>query len=75
MKMRTKNEDTGKKVSRAQKSQDENENWWNKFTEDQKIAMGLRYPYYQHISFKKTDAERKQLKDLKSRFKIAEANK
>lgn len=72
--MRNKNEDTTKKVSKLQKSQDENVGWWQKLSEDQKIAMGLRYPYYQHIDFKKTAKERKELKRLKSMFKIVQAN-
>lgn len=64
-----------KKVSKLQKSQDENEGWWNKFTEDQKIAMGLRPAYYKPITeFKKTAEEREKLKRLKTRYKIAQAN-
>jgi len=75
MKIRNKGNEGERKVSRLQKSQDENVNWWNKFTEDQKIAMGLRYPYYQHISFAKTPKEKEELKQAKMKFKIAEANK
>lgn len=74
MKMRTKGQEGVKKVSRLQKSQDENVGWWNNHTEEQKIAMGLRYPYYVPLNFKKTKEEREKLKDLKSRFKIAQAN-
>jgi hypothetical protein len=74
MKIRS-NKPQEKKVSRLQKSQDENVGWWNKFTEDQKIAMGLRYPYYKHISFAKTETEKVELRQAKIKFKVAEANK
>jgi len=74
MKIRS-NKPEEKKVSRLQKSQDENVGWWKKLTEEQKIAMGLRYPYYQHISFQKTAKEKEELRKAKIKFKISESNK
>lgn len=72
MKMRNKAESGEKKVSKLQKSQDENVNWWNKFTEEQKIAMGLRPAYYVPTNFKKTKEERALLHKLKTRWKLAQ---
>lgn len=73
MKIRNKNEEV-KKISKLQKSQDENVGWWKNLTEDQKIAMGLRPKRYVPTNFKKTEEEKAQLKNLKSRFKIKQAN-
>ena len=76
MKMRNKNEDAVKKVSKLQASQDANVGWWNKLTENEKIAMGLRQPYYVPTkeSFRKTAAEKLKLKDLK-KVRTAIANR
>lgn len=74
MKMRNKAGQTEKKISKLQQSQNENVGWWNKFTEDEKIAMGLRPAYYKPISFKKTKEERELLAKLKTRYKVALAN-
>ena len=72
MKMRTKAEGE-RKISKLQKSQDENVDWWNKFTEEQKIAMGLRPAYYTPVNFKKTKEERKLLHKLRTAWKVAQA--
>lgn len=75
MKMRTKGGDEPKKISKLQQSQNENVNWWNKFTEDQKIAMGLRPRYYVPTDFKKTPEEKEILRKRKIKYKLSQNTK